>query len=271
MDSAHPTARIDIEGIVRGRLGARARYVPSSFFSPLRRMLHEDFINIYLERGKVGVDFCQGTLEYLGVTVEVRGRENLPRGESPCTFVSNHPLGAIDGVALGSVLGSFYGGRVKYLVNDLLMNLRGLAPLCIPINKLGAQSRGLPGLVERAFAGPDHVIMFPAGLCSRKRGGVVRDLPWGKAFVVKSVRHRRNVVPIHFVGENSRRFYRVANLCKCLRLPNFAMVLLLDEMYRSRGRRYEVRIGQPIPWQTFDRTRTPAEWAQFVQDRVYEI
>ena len=34
--------------------------------------------------------------------------------------------------AVGYVLGRHYDGKVKYLVNDLLMNLRGLAPLCIP-------------------------------------------------------------------------------------------------------------------------------------------
>ncbi len=262
--------RIDIEAIVRQRMGARARHVPSSFFSPLRRLLHEDFINTYLAEGRTGVDFCKGTLEYLGVSLTVRGKENLPTNGRRCTFVSNHPLGAIDGVALGWVLGSFYEGRVKYLVNDLLMNLQGLAPLCVPINKMGAQSRTLPNMVDRVFASTDHVIMFPAGLCSRKRGGVVRDLPWGKAFVVKSVRHKRDVVPLHFVGENSQRFYRVANLCKSLHLPNLAMALLPDEMYRSRGRHYEVRIGNPIPWQTFNKERTPKEWAQFVQDTVYE-
>ncbi len=263
--------RIDIKEIVDNRMGVRARYVPNSFFSFLRHLLHEDFINKYLEQGREGVDFCQGTLEYLGVTVTVEGKEHLPTDGKRYTFVSNHPLGAIDGVALGSVLGSFYDGKVKYLVNDLLMNLKGLAPLCIPINKIGAQSRSLPEMVEKAFSGDDNVIMFPAGLCSRKQGGRIRDLKWGKAFIVKSVQHRRDVVPIHFLGENSNRFYMVANLCKWLHLPNFAMALLPDEMYRSCGKHYVVKIGKPIPWQTFDKLRTTAEWAQCVQDIVYEI
>ncbi len=252
-------------------MGVRARYVPNSFFSFLRHLLHEDFINKYLEQSRVGVDFCQGTLEYLGVTVTVEGKEHLPTDGKRYTFVSNHPLGAIDGVALGSVLGSFYDGKVKYLVNDLLMNLKGLAPLCIPINKIGAQSRSLPEMVEKAFSGDDNVIMFPAGLCSRKQGGRIRDLKWGKAFIVKSVQHQRDVVPIHFLGENSNRFYIVANLCKWLHLPNFAMALLPDEMYRSCGKHYVVKIGKPIPWQTFDKSKTTAEWAQCVQDIVYEI
>ncbi len=269
------TDRIDIARIARERMGAKAKWVPDSFFSALRGFIHEDFINRYLEQGRTGVDFCRGVLDYLGVTVDVKGRENLPDatgGETRrLTFASNHPLGAIDGVTLGAVLGEHYQGRVKYLVNDLLMNLRGLAPLCVPVNKIGAQGRGLPRMVDEAFAGQDQMIVFPAGLCSRRGSdGKVRDLPWGKAFVVKSVEHRRDVVPVHFVGENSGRFYSVAAWCKRLRLPNLAMALLPDEMYRSRGRHYEVRIGKPIAWQTFDKTRTAREWAKYVEDIVYE-
>ncbi|MCD8302861.1 MAG: glycerol acyltransferase, partial [Prevotellaceae bacterium] len=90
------------------------------------------------------------------------------------------------------------------------------------------------------------------------------------AFVVKSVEHRRDVVPVHFVGENSSRFYSVAAWCGRLRLPNLAMALLPDEMYRSRGRHYEVRIGKPIAWQTFDKTRPARQWAKYVEDIVYE-
>ena len=87
--------------------------------------------------------------------------------------------------ALGYVLGKHYEGKVKYLVNDLLMNLRGLAPLCIPINKTGKQAKDFPKMVEAGFQSDDQLIMFPAGLCSRRQNGVIRDLEWKKTFVVK--------------------------------------------------------------------------------------
>lgn len=264
-----PVKEIDIEAIVRERAGNK---VPKFVINWLKKFVHQEFINVYLRQGKVGVDFCTGTVEYLGVKLDVRGLENLPRDGRKYTFVSNHPLGAIDGVTLGSVLGQAYDGKVKYLVNDLLMNLEGLAPLCVPINKLGKQARNFPAIVESAFSGDDHVIMFPAGLCSRKQKGVIRDLPWGKTFIQKSVKYKRDVVPIHFEGENSKRFYRIANLCKLLHLKfNLAMLFLPDEMYKSQGRHYTVHIGKPIPYQTFDKSKTPKEWAQWVKDSVYEI
>ncbi len=121
-------------------------------------------------KDKVGVDFLKACLEFLDANIVVKGEENLPK-EGLYTFVSNHPLGGQDGVALGYVLGSFYGGKVKYMVNDLLMNLHGLAPLCIPINKTGKQARDFPRMVEAGFASDNQLIMFPAGLCSRRQNG----------------------------------------------------------------------------------------------------
>lgn len=264
--------QIDLDKVVRERAGSKARFVPGFVIGWLKNLIHQDYINGYLSKGLKGVEFCKGVTDYLGVTVTVEGRENMPDDGQLCTFVSNHPLGAIDGVTLGWVLGERYDGKIKYLVNDLLMNLEGLAPLCVPVNKIGKQARNLPAMVESAFSSEDHVIMFPAGLCSRKMDdGQIRDLAWNKAFIVKSIQHKRDVVPVHFIGENSKRFYSVARWCKRLHLPNLAMALLPDEMYRSRGKSYTVRIGKPIPWQTFDKTRTPQQWAQWVQSKVYEI
>ena len=263
---------IDLDSIVRDRAGKYARYIPRFVTAWLKRMIHQDFINIFLRRGHEGVPFCKEALSYLGVTIRVEGTEHLPAAGNPCTFVSNHPLGAIDGVTLGWIIGEHYDGKIRYLVNDLMMNLRGLAPLCVPINKIGKQARNFPAMVEQAFGSDNHVIMFPAGLCSRRMDdGQICDLPWNKAFISKSVQHQRDIVPIHFIGENSSRFYSVARWCKRLHLPNFAMLLLPDEMVKSQGKTYTVRIGKPMPWQTFDKTRTPMQWAAWVQSKVYEI
>ena len=60
--------------------------------------------------------------------VKVDGLENISDLSRKYTFVSNHPLGAIDGVTLGMVLGRHYDGKIKYLVNDLLMNLKDWLP-----------------------------------------------------------------------------------------------------------------------------------------------
>lgn len=259
---------IDLERIIRSYAGNR---VPAFVIRFLKRLVHEDEINAYLAKGYEGVDFCEGVVQELGVEIAVEGLEELP-DKGRFTFVSNHPLGAIDGVALGGIIGRRYNGRVKYLVRELLMNLKGLAPLCVGINKFGAQSRDLPRQIDEAFQSDNHIIMFPAGLCSRLINGQIHDIPWGKAFITKSIQSQRDIVPVHFIGENSPRFYRIAKWCKRLGIKfNLAMILLPDEMFKSRGNHYTVRFGKPIPYQTFDSQRTPIQWAQWVQDTVYQL
>ncbi len=268
--------RIDIDQIVRDKVGNKANRVPRFVLSWLKRRVHQDEINVFLERvgDKQGVPWLKECVDFLGMKLEVEGLENLPDSSDGryCTFVSNHPLGGVDGVALGAILGERYDGQVKYLVNDLLMNLHGLAPLCIPINKVGAQNRRFPAMVEAGFRSDNHIIMFPAGLCSRRQRGVIKDLPWAKTFVTKSVETQRDVVPIHFGGRNSNKFYRLANLSKFLGIKfNIAMLYLVDEMFKNRNKTFKVKIGRPIPWQTFDKSRTPTEWAAHVQDVVYSL
>ena len=264
---------IDIDRILKEKAGRKARYVPRFVTSYLKRIVHQDELNVFLResKDKVGVDFLEACLDFLDAKIVVKGRENLPEGRL-CTFVSNHPLGGQDGIALGYVLGTHYQGKIKYMVNDLLMNLKGLAPLCIPINKTGHQAKDFPRLVEDAFASDNQLIMFPAGLCSRRRKGIIRDLEWKKTFVVKSVQHQRDVVPVHFDGRNSDFFYNLANLCKALHIKfNIAMLYLADEMLKNRHKTFTVTIGKPIPWQTFDRSKTPQQWAAYVQDIVYKL
>lgn len=267
---------IDISDILRGKMGSKAKFVPSPLVKWLKHIVHQDEVNKYLwdSRHLTGVEWLEDCMRYLDMTLEIVGKENLPDKDDGklYTFVSNHPLGGEDGVALGAVIGRHYDGRFRYLVNDLLMNLPGLAPLCIPINKTGSQSRSFPAMVEAGFRSDNHMLMFPAGLCSRRINEEIRDLPWKKTFITKSVETHRDVVPIHFGGRNSDFFYTLANVCKALGIKfNIAMLFLVDEMYKNVHKSFRIAIGKPIPWQTFDKSRTPAQWAQYVQDEVYKL
>ncbi len=268
--------KIDIDKVIADKAGSKARFVPGFVRSWLKRIAHQDEINAFMEQvgDMQGVPWLDAVMKFLDVKLEVVGMENLPDDANGkrFTFVSNHPLGGPDGIAIGQLLGHRYDGRIRYLVNDLLMNLHGLAPLCVPVNITGKQSRDLPRLIDATFASDNHVIMFPARLCSRREKGIVHDLPWNKAFINKSVETQRDVVPIHFEGRNSDRFYRLASLGKRLGLKfNIAMLYLADETFLHKHKTFRVTIGKPIPWQTFDRTKRPAEWAKWVEDKVYSL
>ena len=272
----HKEKIIDIDNILQSKMGAKARYVPGFLVRWLKHIVHEDQVNAFLweHRNQEGTEWLEECVKYLDMTINIEGKENLPDKNDGklYTFVSNHPLGGEDGVALGAIIGRHYDGRFRYLVNDLLLNLPGLRPVSIGINKTGKQSRDFPMMVEAGFQSDNHMLMFRAGLNSRKINGKIHDLPWKKTFISKSVEYHRDVVPIYFSGRNSERFYRIANWQSKLHLKvNIAMLFLVDEMYRNVHKTFTIKIGKPIPWQTFDHSRKPAEWAQWVEDKVYEL
>ena len=267
---------INIDKILASKMGNKAKFVPRPLVMWLKKIVHQDEVNKYLweSRHLTGTEWLEECVRYLDMTIELVGEENLPDKNDGrlYTFVSNHPLGGEDGVALGAIIGRHYDGKFRYLVNDLLMNLPGLAPVCIPINKTGSQSRNFPAMVEAGFKSDNHMLMFPAGICSRKRGNEIRDIAWKKTFIAKSVEYQRDVVPIHFGGQNSPFFYKLANFSdNYLKKVNLAMLFLVDEMYKNVHKTFRVAIGKTIPWQTFDKSKTATQWAQYVQDIVYKL
>lgn len=266
---------IDIKRILKDKMGSKARFVPCFLVAWLKKIIHEDEVNRFLweNRNLKGTEWLTACVQYLDMTLDIVGAEDLPDKNDGklYTFVSNHPLGGQDGVSLGSIIGRHYDGKFRYLVNDLLLNLPGLKPVSIGINKTGKQSRDFPRMVEAGFNSDNHLLMFPAGLNSRRINGEIHDLPWKKTFITKSVETHRDVVPIHFSGQNSKRFYRIAKFSDRYLPFNLAMLFLVDEMYRNVGKTFRITIGKPIPWQTFNKTKTPMEWANFVEERVYAL
>ena len=136
---------IDIQKILYSKMGSKARFVPRFVINWFRNIIHEDEVNQFLweNRDKTGTEWLTECVHYLRMTLEIEGLENLPDKNDGklYTFVSNHPLGGQDGVALGSIIGKHYDGKFRYLLNDLLLNLPGLEPVSIGINKTGKQSR----------------------------------------------------------------------------------------------------------------------------------
>lgn len=49
------------------------------------------------------------------------------------------------------------------------------------------------------------------------------------------------------------------------------MLYLADEMFKNRHKTFKVTIDKPIPWQTFDKSRSATEWADYVRELVYKL
>lgn len=257
---------IDIEAILRKRFPRMPRFM----IRWAKKLIHQDYLNGFLCQDYQGVQFADECLRYLQISVQVEGLENIdPAGRY--TFACNHPLGGADALALVKVMGGLFGENCRFPVNDFLMNIKAMSGMFIPVNKVGGQSRELALGMEAAFASEYQIGTFPAGKCSRKYNGVIQDREWGKSFITKSVQYKREVVPCWFSGHNSKRFYRWDRIGRLLGLKfPLAMVLLPDELYKARGTTIKMVIGKPIPYQTFDNSKKPMEWAAEVRRMVYE-
>ena len=245
--------------------------IPGFVYGMMNRLLHIREVNeiIRLYGHLTGVPFIEATLGYFNVKVEHKGEEHLPAA-GRYIFASNHPLGGFDGLMLIKVV-SDYLGRSLFLVRDELTKIPPLAGLFIPINKFGDQ-RHSAGLINDAYHSDSQVLIFPAGLASRKINGKIVDLAWQKHFIQKSLEHQRDVVPVFISGQNSRFFYWLANLRKILGIRiNLEMFLLPDELFKNRGKTFVISFGEPISWSNFDRTKSHLEWALEVKNEVYKL
>lgn len=263
---------IDIDKVIASKSPRLQRALPRFIVRYLKRIIHQDEINeVLLKHGhKQGVDFIDEALKVMQVTYSVKGIENL-KPDGRYLFASNHPLGGLDGMILIHLLGKLYP-EVKFPVNDLLMHITQLHNIFIPINKHGAQSSQNVKLMDATFASDAQVLYFPAGLCSRKQHGKIEDLEWKKSFIVKAIQHKRDVVPVFFSGRNSNFFYNLARLRTFMGIKaNIEMLYLVNEMFKQKGKSITVIIGEPIPYTTFNSSRTPAEWAKWVKTIVYGL
>ena len=264
--------KIDVDSVLRTRLPKHYRYIPRFVVRWLERTICQDRLNTILEKmaDKNSVDAATAALDEMGITVTASGLDKLPDGRY--MFVSNHPLGGLDGLALISFLGNRYAHKIKFLVNDLLMAVVPLRGVFLPVNKYGHQSREAAAEIKESLKGDNQMITFPAGLCSRMQpDGTIADLPWQKAAVVHAVNYQRDIVPIYFDARNSRFFYRFANWRKRLGIKfNIELIFLPKEMLKQSGSNLRFVVGQPIPWSSLD-ARAPKQEAARLRDIVYSM
>lgn len=263
---------IDLEKVIASKNPKLLKILPRFLLRYLKRIIHEDDINRALNEfgHKQNDEFIEEVLKMLGVTFTIEGLEKLDSNQR-YLFVSNHPLGGLDGMILMLALNKQFHS-LKVPANDLLMNIKQLESFFIPVNKHGSQLKENALMTETTYASEIQMLSFPAGLCSRKKRGVVKDLEWKKNFVKKAIQHRRLVVPIFFEGKNSNFFYNLARLRTSLGIKaNIEMLYLVDEMFKQKGNNFVIRVGTPIHYTVFDASQTNQWWANWVKTQVYAL
>ena len=240
--------KIDVRRVIEAKNARLANCLPKFVINWLRRIIHEQELNLFFEEAgdAKGIDFANKAIERLKVTYTIEVAEGALKEDGRYIFVSNHPLGGLDGLILISTIGKRYK-NLKFLVNDFLMHVKAMDNIFVPVNKVGGMSRSYSQGIEEMYASQNQLLYFPAGICSRRINGEITDLEWQLSFYKKALRSGREIVPVHFSGRNSNFFYRLANIRKFLGIKfNIEMLFLPDEMIKATGSHYTIKIGKPI-------------------------
>ena len=271
--------QFDIRAILRQK--APNTYVPGFIIRYLERIVHVKQMNAFLRNHPdlTGYDFIREVIrDELGCSASIDGQENIPSDDRPVIFVSNHPLGGLDGMIIAQLIHESRQSsnrQLKVIVNELLMFMEPIASLWAPVNKVGKLSKEQALAQQQMWESGTDVLTFPAGACSRLQRidgkWQICDLEWQKNFIQRAKEYKRDIVPIYFEGHNSRFFYALAYIRKLLHIKlNIEMLYLVDEMYGAYGKHFRVHVLPPIPYTTFDNTRTPKQWAQYVKSIIYQ-
>ncbi|NQT58945.1 MAG: 1-acyl-sn-glycerol-3-phosphate acyltransferase [Bacteroidetes bacterium] len=263
--------KIDLDEVIAGKNPKLAKRMPRFVKSYLKRILHIAEMNTFLEEHyeKEGLEFANAVISFLDLKLNVVGEENFVNVERPL-FVSNHPLGGLDGIAILTLTGKHYDG-IKLMVNDFLMAVTNLNSMFVPVNKHGS-SRAYKNDIDKSASADSPLIVFPAGVCSRKLPYGIFDLEWNKSFIKIARSNERIIVPIYVAGRNSRFFYNLANLRKRLHIKgNIEMLYLVDEMVKQKHLTLNIVVGKPIEHTVFTSKHDDWVWARHVREMVYDM
>lgn len=263
---------VDIAKVIETKSPRFFKLMPNFLLNKFKSLLHESDLNYILKNlaGKEKLEFINGGLKELQVMSSNFGLEKIPR-EKGVIIVANHPLGGLDGLALINEIGK-YRKDIKFLVNDILSEIEPFKPYFIPINKHGLNSRENIIRLEKLFASNECIVIFPSGLVSRQKNGIIKDLDWRKTFVTKAKKHNKPIYPVYISGQNSKRFYQIAKWRSIFGVKiNLEMFFLVDEMFKQKGNKIDITMGKPIDPGNLNDKKNDLEWAQEIKNHIYKI
>jgi putative hemolysin len=270
-DIAQNSKFIDIDRIIQNKNPRLYRWLPAFCIRYLKKIIHQDEINQIIKENihLLDEDFCKDIVKRFGMDLKVHGLHHIPPHES-CIFVSNHPLGGIDALAIVSVVSSIRND-IRFIVNDLLLHLKSLSNMFVGVNKHGRSPRQAMEGVNELFMGHKAIFIFPAGMVSRWINGKVDDLEWKKTFVTQALKHNKKVIPVHISGALSPFFYRLHRLRSLLGIKiNIEMLYLVDEMFKQKGKTIHLYFGKPIVCNTLP-MKNQKEIAAHIKKLAYDL
>lgn len=192
--------------------------------------------------------FIEHSLNCLDVRSEVVNEALLKEipAHGPFIFVSNHPLGGLDGLLLTQLLRRARPD-LKVLTNELLSGIKEFEDVFIGVDVLNPSrqqhnARGIRKVAQHLGAG-GALLIFPAGTVSTLRlpSLALTDAPWSAIVSKLARKYSAPVMPIFIGGRNSMLFYLSGYIHKRLRT-----LLLPRAMIRKQLEPIKLHLGATI-------------------------
>ena len=241
--------------------------------SAIMRLTKIDEVNkLYaVLKHKVGKDFFDSFVRERNLKYIVFEEDlvRIPK-TGPFILVSNHPLGAIDGILMTKILTEIRPD-FKIMGNFLLEKIEPMKPYVISVNpfenrkELKSSSVGMRGSLKHLEEG-GCIGIFPAGQVSNRNNefSEILDKKWEKPALKLIKIAKVPVVPMYFHAKNSRLFYQMAKLH-----PDLQTLLLPSEMMHKREKPIRVRLGKPVSVKVLEDHDNIEEMGEFLQKKIH--
>ncbi len=263
---------IDVERVIKEKNPKLLKRLPGFVVRYLKRIIHQEEINSFLDKNKdkKNQEFCDAVVEEFNIQIEVKNLQRIPQKDR-IVIAMNHPLGGMDAMILVSALKN-HRTDLKFIVNDILMNLSNLNELFVGVNKVGKNAISLREQIDELFESDQAVCIFPAGLVSRRHSNKVEDLEWKKTFITYARKYDRIIVPIYIDGRLSNFFYTLSNWRKRIGIKaNIEMLYLSNELFKQKNRTMKFVVGEPISKELLRSGLNDRQLAQKVKQIVYDL
>ena len=264
---------ISKDDLIRASGLSKTGFLKNSIASAVMRITKINKVNELYDilKDKVGKDFFDSFVRERGLQYIVFEEDlaKIPK-TGPFILVSNHPLGAIDGILMAKILTEIRPD-FKIMGNFLLEKIKPMEPYVIAVNPfenrkdLRSSTTGMRETLTHLQNG-GCVGIFPAGEVSNRNNefNEIRDKAWEKPALKLIKMAKVPVVPMYFHAKNSKIFYSLAKIHSDLQT-----LLLPSEMMKNRDTPIRVRIGKHVSVKALEEHDNIEEMGEFLQKKIY--
>ena len=219
-------------------------------FNGMKKLFHENQINTFMAENahKDTFSFVETIVDYFDISIGLKTNEltRIP-AYGRTVIIANHPLGALDAMALLHLLKDVRKD-IKIVANSFLAQFDNLQDIIIPVDNInGKMDKETVKSIYDALDAEQAVIIFPSGEVSRAKPNGVKDTPWKSGFLKIASKRQAPILPIYIKAKNSKNFYLLSMLNRSL-----ATATLPHEMFKAKGKNIEFTIGKTIPYEAYN-------------------